>query len=184
MSRTKPKAPLGVAAVIAGIVVAAVVMVPGTLSNFVSSKQTAAATVSTGQAALTITGSGGGSTNGVYPGGPAELLATRTVTNGGDVSLSLSGALGASGTLGSAVTITVSAQTTACAATPPTSWAAGTGVWQGKTSGLTTATAVTLAPGASRTLCVWQSLDTSAPAATQGQSAPVSVTLTGTQTTP
>ena len=52
MSRKKAKAPLGAAGLIAGIVAIAVVMAPGTLSNFVSSTQTQAASVSTGDAGL------------------------------------------------------------------------------------------------------------------------------------
>lgn len=183
MSRKKAKAPLGAAGFIAGIVAIAVVMAPGTLSNFVSSTQTQAASVSSGDAGLVIAGSGG-SNSGVYPGGPAQLIATRTVSNTGDVALSLASGFGASGGLASSVILTISVQTGACAATPPASWPGDTGRWQGKTNGLTTAVATTITPGATRNLCVWQSLDANAPNGTQGQTAAVTITVTGTQTAP
>ena len=61
---------------------------------------------------------------------------------------------------------------------------ADTGRWQGTTAGLTTAVPTTIAVGASRTLCVWQSLGTNTPDGTQGQTASVTVTVTGTQTAP
>lgn len=183
MSRKKSKAPLGAAGLIAGIVAIAVVLAPGTLSYFVSSTQTQAVSVSTGDAGLAIAGSGG-SNSGVYPGGPAQLIATRTVTNTGDVSLGLASAFTATGNLATSVTLTVSVQTAACAATPPGSWPAGSGRWQGKTSGLTTSVSTTLAAGSARNLCVWQSLDANTPNGTQGQTAAVTITLTGTQTAP
>jgi hypothetical protein len=183
MSRKKSKAPLGAAGLIAGIVAIAVVMAPGTLSYFVSSTQTQAATVSTGDAGLTIAGTGG-SNSGVYPGGPAQLIAARTVSNTGDVSLGLASVFSASGALASSVILTVSVQSGACAATPPVSWPADTGRWQGTTSALTAAVSTTIAAGATRNLCVWQSLDANTPNGTQGQTAAVSITLTGTQTAP
>lgn len=183
MSRKKTGAPLGVAGLIAGVVAIAVVLAPGTLSYLVSSKQTAATTVSSGQAALTIAGSGG-SNSGVYPGGPAQLIASRTVTNGGDVALTLTSAFGATGALAASVTLTASVQTAACAATPPTSWPADSGRWIGTTAGLTTSVPTTISIGATRNVCVWQSLATTVPDGTQGQTAAVTVTLTGTQIAP
>jgi hypothetical protein len=183
MSRNKTKAPLGVAGLIAGVVAVAVLLAPGTLSSFVSSKQTQAVSVSTGQAALSITGTGG-STSGVYPGGPAQLIATRTIANTGDVSLGLVSAFTATGGLAASVVLTVSVQSGACAATPPGSWPADSGRWQGTTAGLSLSVPTTLAAASARTLCIWQSLDASAPNGTQGQTAAVSVTVTGTQTAP
>lgn len=183
MSRKKSKAPLGAAGLIAGIVAIAVVLAPGTLSYFVSSTQTQAVSVSTGDAGLVIAGTGG-SNSGVYPGGPAQLIASRTVSNTGDVTLGLTSAFAASGGLASSVIVTVSVQTAACAATPPGTWPGDSGRWQGKTSGLTTSVSTTLAVGATRNLCVWQSLDANTPNGTQGQTASVSITLTGTQTAP
>lgn len=183
MSRKKAGAPLGVAGLIAGIVAVAVVLAPGTLSYFVSSKQTQAVSVSTGEAALTITGNGG-SNSGVYPGGPAQLIATRTLTNDGDVALSLVSGFTATGALASSVTLTVSVQSGSCAATPPGSWPADSGRWQGTTAGLTTSVPTTIAIGASRTVCVWQSLGVNTPNGTQGTTAAVSITLTGTQVAP
>lgn len=183
MSRSKTKAPLGVAGLIAGVVAVAVLLAPGTLSSFVSSKQTQAVSVSTGQAALSITGTGG-STSGVYPGGPAQLIATRTIANTGDVSLGLVSAFTATGGLAASVVLTVSVQSGACAATPPGSWPADSGRWQGTTAGLSLSVPTTLAAASARTLCIWQSLDASAPNGTQGQTAAVSVTVTGTQTAP
>lgn len=183
MSRNKTKAPLGVAGLIAGVVAVAVLLAPGTLSSFVSSKQTQAVSVSTGQAALSITGTGG-SNSGVYPGGPAQLIATRTIANTGDVSLGLVSAFTATGGLAASVVLTVSVQSGACAATPPGSWPADSGRWQGTTAGLSLSVPTTLAAASARTLCIWQSLDASAPNGTQGQTAAVSVTVTGTQTAP
>lgn len=183
MSRKKAGAPLGVAGLIAAVVAIAVVMAPGTLSYFVSSKQTQAATVSTGSAGLVISGTGG-SNSGVYPGGPAQLIATRTIANTGDVNLSLASAFAATGGLAASVTLTVSVQTGACAATPPVSWPADSGRWQGTTAGLATSVTTTIAIGASRTLCVWQSLDQNVPNGTQGQTAAVTVNVTGTQIAP
>lgn len=183
MSRKKAGAPLGITGLIAGVVAIAVVLAPGTLSYFVSSKQTQAATVSSGQAALTIAGSGG-SNSGVYPGGPAQLIATRTVANGGDVGLTLTSAFTATGGLATSVVITTSVQTAACAATPPGSWPADSGRWIGTTAGLTTSVPTTIAIGATRNVCVWQSLPTTVADGTQGQTAAVTVTLTGTQIAP
>ncbi|WP_169580583.1 MULTISPECIES: hypothetical protein [Microbacterium] len=183
MSRKKSGRPLGVAGLIAGVVAVAVVLAPGTLSSFVSTAQADAVSVSTGEAALSISGTGG-STAGVYPGGPAQLIATRSIANTGDVALSLSSSFSATGTLAASVVLTVAVQSGACAATPPTSWPADTGRWQGTTAGQTTAVANTLTTGATRTVCVWQSLAASAPNGTQGQTAAVSLTITGTQTAP
>ncbi|MHC2997717.1 hypothetical protein [Microbacterium sp. HJ5] len=180
MSRKKAKAPLGIAGLIAGVVAVAVVMAPGTLSYFVSSTQTQAVSVSSGGAALVITGTGGSST-GVYPGGPAQLIATRTIANTGDVPLSLASTFSATGGLAASVILTVGVQSGACAATPPATWPADSGRWQGTTAASTTAADTTLAPGAARTMCVWQSLDASAPNGTQGQTAAAAITITGTQ---
>ncbi len=183
MSRKKAGAPLGAAGLIAAVVAIAVVLAPGTLSYFVSSTQTQPVSVSTGEAALVVSGTGG-SSSGVYPGGPAQLIATRTISNTGDVALSLATAFSATGGLASSIVLTASVQTGGCAATPPASWPADTGRWQGTTAGLTTAVPTTIAVGASRTLCVWQSLGTNTPDGTQGQTASVTVTVTGTQTAP
>ncbi len=184
MSRNKKAgAPRGAAGLLAAVVAIAVVMAPGTLSSFVSSSQTEGVSVSTGQAALTVSGSGG-SAAGVYPGGPAQLIASRTVTNTGDVALSLAAAFGATGGLAPSVVLTVSAQTGACAATPPASWPSDSGRWAGTTAGLTTSAPTTIGIGASLTLCVWQSLDANTPNGTQGQTAAVSISLTGTQVAP
>lgn len=184
MSRNKKAgAPIGAAGLIAAVVAVAVLVAPGTLSNFVSSTQTHAVSVSTGQAALAIAGSGG-SNSGVYPGGPAQLIAARTVSNTGDVDLSLASAFTATGALASSIVLTASVQTGTCAATPPASWPADSGRWQGTAAGLTASVPTTIGIGASRTLCVWQSLDVNAPNGTQGQTAAVTVTVTGTQTTP
>ncbi|WP_127473135.1 hypothetical protein [Microbacterium sulfonylureivorans] len=183
MSRKKAKAPLGVAGLIAGVVALAVVFAPGTLSYFVSSTQTQAVSISTGEAALSISGTGG-SNSGVYPGGPAQLIAARSIANTGDVSLGLASAFSATGGLAASVIITVSVQAAACASTPPSSWPADSGHWQGTTAGLTTAVPTTLATDVSRTLCVWQGLDANAPNGTQGKTAAVNITLTGTQTAP
>lgn len=181
MSRKKAAGPLGAAGLVAGLVMLAVIAAPGTLSSFVSSADTEAVSISTGEAALSITGSGG-STAGVYPGGPAQLIATRTVTNTGDVPLAVTGAFTAGGALAASVVLTVSVQTAACAATPPATWPSDSGRWQGSAAGLTTSVPVTLSVDAARTLCVWQSLDAAAPNGTQGQAANVTVSLTGTQT--
>lgn len=183
MPRSKVKAPLGVAGILAGVVAVAVVLAPGTLSSFVSSTEAPAVSVSTGQAALAITGTGG-SNSGVYPGGPAQLIAARSIANTGDVPLSLASAFTATGGLATSVVLTVSVQTGVCAATPPATWPADSGRWQATTAASTVAVPTTLAVGATRTLCVWQSLDPNAPNGTQGQSAAVSVTLTGTQIAP
>jgi hypothetical protein len=183
MSRNKAKAPLGVAGLIAGVVAVAVLLAPGTLSYFVSSTEAPAVSVSTGEAALSITGTGG-SNSGVYPGGPAQLIASRAIANTGDVSLGLASAFTATGGLASSVILTVSVQSAACAATPPATWPADAGRWQGTTAATKAAVPTTVAAGASRTLCVWQSLAANAPNGTQGQTAAVSVTITGTQTAP
>lgn len=183
MSRKKAGAPLGVVGLLAAAVAVAVLIAPGTLSYFVSSAQTPATTVSTGEAALSIAGSGGPSGT-VYPGGPTQLLATRTITNTGDVALSLVSAFTATGALAPSLTITVSVQSGACAATPPATWPADSGRWQGTTAGLTTSVPTTIGIGATRRLCAWQRLGVNAPNGTQGQAAPVSITVTGTQVAP
>lgn len=183
MSRNKAQAPLGVAGLIAGIVAVAVVLAPGTLSYFVSSTESAAVAVSTGQAALSVTGTGG-STTVLYPGGPAQLIATRSIANTGDVPLALAPALSTTGALASSVVLTVSVQTSACAPVPPSSWPADTGVWQGTAAGLTLTVPTTLAAASRRTLCVWQALDANAPDGTQGQTAATTITFSGTQTAP
>ena len=183
MSRNKAKAPLGVAGLIAAVVAVAVVLAPGTLSHFLSSTQTQAVSVSTGQAALSLAGSGG-SNSGVYPGGPAQLIATRAIANTGDVALTLASAFTATGALAASVIVTVSVQSGACAATPPASWPADSGRWQGTTAALGVAVATTVTAGATRTVCVWQSLGADAPNGTQGQTAAVAIALTGTQTAP
>ena len=181
MSRKKAAAPLGAAGLVAGLVVLAVIAAPGTLSSFVSSADAEAVSISTGEAALAITGAGG-SAAGVYPGGPAQLIATRAIANTGDVPLSVAAAFTAGGALAGSVVLTVSVQSAACTATPPATWPSGTGRWQGTAAALTTSVPVTLAVDAARTLCVWQSLDATAPNGTQGQTATVTVSLTGTQT--
>lgn len=183
MSRKKAGAPLGVVGLLAAAVAVAVLIAPGTLSYFVSSAQTPATTVSTGEAALSIAGSGG-SNAAIYPGGPARLLANRTITNTGDVALSLTSGFTAAGALGSSVTITVSVQSGSCASTPPANWPTTSGRWQGTTAGLTTSVPTTIAVGATRRLCAWQSLGVNAPNGTQGQTAAVSITVTGSQVAP
>ena len=98
--------------------------------------------------------------------------------------LTLGSAFTATGALASSVVLTVSVQSAACAATPPATWPAGSGRWQGTTAAATLAVPTTLEIGATRTLCVWQSLDVNAPNGTQGQAAAVNVTITGTQIAP
>jgi hypothetical protein len=184
MSRNKKAgAPVGAAGLLAAVVAVAVLVAPGTLSSFVSSTQTQGVSVSTGQAALTLSGEGG-SGSGVYPGGPAQLIAARTLSNTGDVALGLAATFGATGALASSVVLTASVQTGVCAATPPAAPPADSGRWSGTAAGLTASAPTSIEAGASRTLCVWQSLDASAPNGTQGQTAAVTVSLTGTQVAP
>lgn len=184
MPRARLFRPLGPALLIAGVLVAAVVAAPGTLSKLVSSSRTPQIAVSSGRADLVITGNGGGPGAGVYPGGPAELLVSRTLVNDGDVPLRLRVSASAADDLARSVIVVVSVQPGACAASPPSSAPTATGLWMGAPDNLSAAATPTLSVGATRTLCVWQSLSPDAPDGTFGRSASIAVTVGGVQIAP
>ncbi len=71
------------ASLVLGAVVLAVVVAPGTYGSFSSATSVSPATVTTGTPSLAITAGTPVTPAGVYPGGPADLIAVRTVTNGG-----------------------------------------------------------------------------------------------------
>ncbi|ODU78072.1 MAG: hypothetical protein ABT08_04940 [Microbacterium sp. SCN 71-21] len=174
------------ASLVLGAVVLAVVVAPGTYGSFSSATSVSPATVTTGTPSLAITTGTPVTPAGVYPGGPADLIAVRTVTNGGAVGLRLGAAVALAGAsssnLGGNVVVSFATQTSAtCAATPPAS-----GLWTWSLAGGLTSptTAPTLASGASATLCVWQSLPVTAANGTFAASASPTLTLTGSQTSP
>lgn len=170
------------AALLAGAVVLAVAVAPGTLSFFRDASSTSGVAVASGSAALVITRTPGQPVAAVYPGGPAAVIdatTTATVTNTGDVPLAISAGLAAAGATSTnfagAVVVSVQLQTGAtCPAAPPASaWAGASGAAGGALG--------SLAPGATQRVCLWQSLPVAAPAGTFAQTATVTLTLTGTQ---
>ena len=174
--------PAGAAALLAGVVVLAVSVAPGTLSFLQSSATTSAVSLTTGSAALQLNRVAGQTAAAVYPTGPAGLIdptTAPTVANTGTVPLAISATLAATGAtaanLAGTVVVSVALQTAAtCPATPPV------GTWSGA-SGATSGTLGSLGAGSTQRVCVWQSLPASAPNNTFNQTATVTLTLTGTQ---
>lgn len=183
--RKRQPRPLGTAALIAGVVVLAVAVAPGTLSYFQGAADTAPVSVSSGSAGLQIVRTAGQIPSAVYPGGPAALLdatTPATVTNAGTVPLAVSAALSGPGAtpanFAGSVVISVLFQTgAACPAAPPAGTPSGA-------VGAASGTLATLAVGATQTVCLWQSLPATAPAGTMNQAANLTLTLTGTQQGP
>lgn len=180
--RRRAPRPLGTAALLAGMVVLAVTVIPGTLSSFRDAASTSPVAVTTGSAALQIGRTAGQAVASVYPAGPAapiDSAVPMTVTNTGDVPLAISAGVAAAGATSAnfagAVVLSVALQTgTTCPALP------ATGTWSGG-SGAASGTLGTLAVAQTQRVCVWQSLPATAPAGSINQSATVTLTLTGTQ---
>ncbi len=187
MTSLTRRRPLGATLLLAGVVALAVAVAPGTIASFADQAEIPAGAIATGSAQLTVSTVASQVPTSVYPGGPAATLypsASPVVRNTGTVPLAVSvtptvaaGDPTAPGSVSfaSAVTLSVALQTgSSCAAAPGPDA-------RSVTSGMSTGTITALAPGEARTICAWQQLPISAPNGTYGQSATVTLALTGAQ---
>lgn len=173
-------------AVFVSCVVAIVVALSATAGSYALWNGTATvtgATITAGSSAVTINGAATASpTLGAL--GPGESAVTPlTIANTGTtpVSVAVTGTAIGADPASLAASLTATLTPVAGAASCVAGLAGSTGPLNGFT---TTASPVSLAKGASTVLCLRLTLSTSAPRATQGQSAAFTMTLTGTQVTP